>query len=139
MQGKSEHQTMTISFPEQFNMANYFLDDRVKEGKGAKVAVYYRDERYTCAEVQQMANRVGNALIGSGVEMEDRVLVVLPDCVEFVATWFAVAKIGAVTAMVNTIMSRWRPAANSYQHVRADHLQRRAHSLLEAGAALGQT
>ena len=35
---------MTISFPERFNMANYFLDDRIREGRGDKVAVYYEGE-----------------------------------------------------------------------------------------------
>jgi hypothetical protein len=50
---------MTISFPEQFNMASYFLDDRIKEGKGDKIAVYYEDQQYTYADVQKMANRVG--------------------------------------------------------------------------------
>ena len=51
-----------------------------------------------------MANRVANVLIGVGVEIEDRVLIVLPDSIEFVAAWFAVAKIGAVITMVNTIV-----------------------------------
>jgi acyl-coenzyme A synthetase/AMP-(fatty) acid ligase len=36
--------------------------------------------------------------------MEDRVLMVLPDCPEFVATWFAISKVGAVITMVNTIL-----------------------------------
>ena len=99
---------MTISFPEQFNMATYYLDDRIKEGLGDKLAVYCEDQKYTYADVQGMANRVGNVLLGLGVEMEDRVLIVLPDSVEFVATWFAIAKIGAVIAMVNTIL----PAAD---------------------------
>ena len=90
---------MTISFPEQFNMATYYLDDRIKEGKGEKVAVYHEDKQYTYSEVQQMANRLGNVLLGLGVEMEDRVLIVLPDSIEFVAAWFAIAKTGAVIAM----------------------------------------
>ncbi|HEX5731535.1 MAG TPA: AMP-binding protein [Blastocatellia bacterium] len=90
-----------ISFPEQFNMADYFLDDRIKEGKGAKVAVYYEDKQYTYSEIQRMANRCGNALLTLGVEMEDRVLISLPDCPEFIASWFAIAKIGAVITMVN--------------------------------------
>src|SRR5258706_12299927 len=55
-----------------------------------------------------MANEVGNVLRHLGVEMEDRVLIVLPDSIEFVATWFGVAKIGAVITMVNTIL----PAAD---------------------------
>src|ERR1044072_9448580 len=95
---------MTISFPEQFNLATYFLDHNITEGRGDKVAVYYRDERYTYAEVQEMANRCGNALRSLDVEMEDRVLLVLPDSIEFVAAWFATAKIGAVITMVNTIL-----------------------------------
>jgi benzoate-CoA ligase family protein len=92
---------MTISFPEQFNMAAYFLDDRIKENMGDKVAVYYEDKQYTYEDVQRMANRMGNVLRSLGVEMEDRVLIALPDSIEFVATWFAVAKIGAVITMVH--------------------------------------
>ena len=95
---------MTITFPEQFNIARYFLDSRIEEGFGDKIAVYCGNKRYTYREVQQMANEVGNALLGLGVEMEDRVLIVLPDTIEFVATWFGIAKIGAIITMVNTIL-----------------------------------
>lgn len=93
-----------ISFPEQFNMADYFLDDRIKEGKGDRIAVYYEDKQYTYSDVQRMANRAGNVLLSLGVTMEDRVLMVLPDSIEFVAVWFAIAKVGAVITMVNTIL-----------------------------------
>jgi benzoate-CoA ligase len=95
---------MTITFPEQFNMATYYLDDRLKEGLGDKVAVYCEVQQYTYADVQRMVNRLGNVLLGLGVEMEDRVLIVLPDSLEFVATWFGIAKIGAIITMVNTIL-----------------------------------
>ena len=95
---------MAFAPPEHFNMAAYFLDDRIEEGKGDRVAVFYKDVSYTYAEVQRMANRFGNALLELGVEMEDRVLLVLPDSIEFVAAWFGAAKIGAVIAMVNTIL-----------------------------------
>ena len=95
---------MSVSFPEQFNMANYFLDDRIQEGKGNSVAVYFEDKQFTYREVQQMANRCGNALVSLGIEMEDRVLMVLPDSIEFVAAWHAIAKVGAVVTMVNTIL-----------------------------------
>ncbi|MEK6407180.1 MAG: benzoate-CoA ligase family protein [Acidobacteriota bacterium] len=102
---------MPITFPEKFNMATYFLDARIEEGLGEKIAVYCGEKGYTYREVQQMANEVGNALLRLGVEMEDRVLIVLPDSIEFVATWFGIAKIGAVITMVNTIL----PAAD-YQY-----------------------
>ncbi|HEY7910414.1 MAG TPA: benzoate-CoA ligase family protein [Blastocatellia bacterium] len=95
---------MRITFPERFNMADYFLDERIKEGRGDRVAVYYEDQKYTYAEVQRMANRMASVLVSLDVEMEDRVLIVLPDSIEFVATWFAIAKAGAVVTMVNTIL-----------------------------------
>jgi len=76
---------------------------RLKEGLGDKVAIYYRDQTYTYSDVQKMANRMGNGLLSLGVEMEDRILIALPDGIEFVAAWFAAAKVGAVITMVNTI------------------------------------
>ena len=51
-----------------------------------------------------MSNRVGNALRMLGVRVEDRVLIVLPDCPEFVWTWFGAARIGAVITMVNPLL-----------------------------------
>lgn len=91
-------------FPEQFNMCDYFLESNLKAGRGDKIAVYFRDETYTFRQVLEETNRVGNVLKSLGVEMEDRVLMVLPDCPEFVATWFAITKIGAVITMVNPLL-----------------------------------
>src|SRR5438477_4873368 len=51
-----------------------------------------------------MSNRVGSALREVGVDIEDRVLIVLPDCPEFVWTWFGAARIGAVITMVNPLL-----------------------------------
>ncbi|HMG36698.1 MAG TPA: benzoate-CoA ligase family protein [Blastocatellia bacterium] len=95
---------MTVTFPEQFNMADYFLDHNIREGRGGRTAVYYRGEKYTYADVVSMSNRFGNALLDLGIQMEDRVLIVLPDSIEFVAVWFGIAKVGAVITMVNTIL-----------------------------------
>lgn len=88
-------------FPEQFNMADYFLDARVREGKGGDVAILYGDERITYAEVQAEANRMAHVLRASGVGVEDRVLIALPDCPTFAAAFFGALKAGAVVAMVN--------------------------------------
>src|SRR5207253_6734637 len=61
-------------------------------------------QTYTYGETARMSNRVGNALRAVGVGMEDRVLIVLPDCPEFVWTWFGAARIGAVITMVNPLL-----------------------------------
>jgi benzoate-CoA ligase len=93
-----------MEFPERFNMAWYFLDRNVEEGRGEKECLYYRDEAYTYREVQARANRFGNALRALGVDVEDRVLLVLPDRPEFAFAWFGAAKAGAVVAMVNPLL-----------------------------------
>ena len=95
---------MKIEFPERFNMAHYFLYHNVEEGRDGKTCLYYRDETYTYGDAVRWSNRVGNALRDVGVEMEDRVLIVLPDCPEFVWTWFGASRIGAVITMVNPLL-----------------------------------
>lgn len=55
----------------------------------------------TYGELAALANRVGNALLEQGVSRGDRVLIVLPDSAEFIASFFGSAKIGAVAVPVN--------------------------------------
>jgi benzoate-CoA ligase len=93
-----------MQFPERFNMAWYFLDRNLEEGRGEKRCLLYRDEAYTYREVQARANRFANALVELGVDVEDRVLLVLPDRPEFAFAWFGAAKAGAVIAMVNPLL-----------------------------------
>ena len=95
---------MPVEFPERFNMADYFLYHNVEEGRDNKVCLYFKDETYTYGDAARMSNRTGNTLRELGVEMEDRVLIVLPDCPEFVWTWFGAARIGAVITMVNPLL-----------------------------------
>src|SRR5690242_7211689 len=93
--------TSTPTFPERFNMAHYFLDARIEEGRGDHIAVVDDNGRYSYREVQALANRVGNALGAMGVGVEDRVLIACFDSIEFVAAFFGILKIGAVVTMVN--------------------------------------
>jgi benzoate-CoA ligase family protein len=99
---------MNINFPERFNMADYFLYHNLDEGRENKVCLYFENRRWTYGETAVMSNKAGNALRELGLEPEDRVLMVLPDCPEFVWTWFGAARIGAVITMVNPLL----PAAD---------------------------
>ncbi|MEO7970491.1 MAG: benzoate-CoA ligase family protein [bacterium] len=95
---------MSLNFPERFNMADYFLYHNLEEGRENKICLYYKDQTFSYGDTARMSNRVGNALRELGVEQEDRVLLVLPDCPEFVWTWFGAARIGAVITMVNPLL-----------------------------------
>ncbi|MBI4544843.1 MAG: benzoate-CoA ligase family protein [Gemmatimonadetes bacterium] len=87
--------------PEQFNIADYFLDARVREGQGERIALRTDRGDHTYREVQALANRFGHLLLQSGVEPEQRVLIALPDGPEFVGALFGCLKIGGVVVMVN--------------------------------------
>src|ERR1043166_4381662 len=102
---------MTVSFPERFNMADYFLYHNLEEGRENKTCLYFEDKTWTYGDAACLSNRAGNALRELGVEIEDRVLIVLPDCPEFVWTWFGAARIGAVITMVNPMLP-----ASDYQY-----------------------
>lgn len=95
---------MNISFPERFNMADYFLYHNVEEGREDKICLYYDDQKYSYQQTVRAANQAGNALREAGLDIEDRVLIVLPDCPQFVWTWFGAARIGAVITMVNPLL-----------------------------------
>src|SRR3954465_1426216 len=95
---------ISIDFPERFNMADYFLYHNLEEGRENKTCLYFNDQNYTYGDAGRMSNRLGNALRMLGVRMEDRVLIVLPDCPEFVWAWFGAARIGAVITMVNPLL-----------------------------------
>jgi benzoate-CoA ligase len=90
-----------MKLPERFNLAEYFLDGRIVEGRGNAPAIRYRDEVWTYGEVQAAANRMAHVLRAAGVDIEDRVLIILPDCPLFAAAFFGVLKLGAVVTMVN--------------------------------------
>ncbi|HVF49723.1 MAG TPA: benzoate-CoA ligase family protein [Pyrinomonadaceae bacterium] len=95
---------MSIEFPERFNMSEYFLYHNVEEGRDGKTCLYFGDESWTYGEAVRMSNRAGNCLRELGVGVEDRVLLALPDCPEFVWSWFGAARIGAVITMVNPLL-----------------------------------
>lgn len=90
--------------PRAFNVADYFVDRNLDEGRGDRTALICDGRSYSYNEVAALMNRVGNALRELGVRREDRVLLALRDGVEFVATWYAVLKLGAVVADVYTFL-----------------------------------
>lgn len=53
-------------------------------------------------EIARRSRRVANGLRELGVGFGDRVLVMLPNCVEFIEAWLAINSLGAVIVPVNT-------------------------------------
>src|SRR6266581_9730927 len=94
----------SIIIPDRFNAATAFLDRNVDEGRAQKTAIYYEGATYTYAQIAELANRVGNGLLDLGLDMEQRVGLLLLDSPQFAAAFFGAIKIGAVPIPMNTLL-----------------------------------
>jgi benzoate-CoA ligase family protein len=90
--------------PRELNLASWFVDRNVEEGRGARTALIGPEGPTTYAELAALVNRSGHVLRELGVRAEERVLLVLGDGVELVALWYGAQKIGAVTAEAYTFL-----------------------------------
>ena len=60
--GGLDQPTMTLQPSERLNIADLFLDERVREGRGARTAIRTDTGTSTYAEVQALANRYAHSL-----------------------------------------------------------------------------
>ena len=87
------------------NAVSAFLDDTIGGGAGERPAVVTPTETVTYRELLARVSRAGNALRGLGVEPEQRVALLLPDGVDWVAVFLGALRIGAVAVPLNTRLS----------------------------------
>ena len=73
--------------PVDFNVAAWFVDRPVAEGRGRAPAFHCEGRGLSYADVQELADRTGNALRELGVEMEHRVVMVCLDAPEFLGAF----------------------------------------------------
>ncbi|HEY7653981.1 MAG TPA: benzoate-CoA ligase family protein [Methylomirabilota bacterium] len=90
-----------IDVPERFNAATHFLDRHVAAGRGARTAFRFAGLAVSYGEIALRANRLGNALLTRDVQIEQRVLLALPDRPEFAEAFWGAMKIGAVPVPVS--------------------------------------
>ncbi|MCA9544868.1 MAG: AMP-binding protein, partial [Myxococcales bacterium] len=91
------------TFPETFNLADYFLFDRLAEGHGGRTAVRFGHSLWSYADVAERAWRVAGALQAAGVRPGERVYLVLPDLPAFAWAFFGALKLGAVVCLGNPL------------------------------------
>lgn len=109
---------MLFDPPADFNLADYLLDTRVRDGRGDKCALVAGARRLSYREVQVLANRFAHVLRGLGLEAEQRALIALPDVPEYVGALFGILKLGAVAVMANPALAE-DEVAWFYEYTRA--------------------
>lgn len=76
------------------------LGDRVAHHP-EKVALVFKNRRWSYLEFQRETNRVADGLKNIGIQKGGKIAFVLPNCAEFLFAVFAVTKIGAVFVPLN--------------------------------------
>jgi benzoate-CoA ligase family protein len=94
---------MTPTFPDDFNLADYFLFDRIKEGRGDRIALRFGDRMWTYSQVADRARSLARFLVANGLKPEQRVYLVLSDTPAFAWSIFGILAAGGVLAMGNPI------------------------------------
>lgn len=90
------HTVPEAHYSQQINVATELIDRHIEAGRGDNVALRFEDQAITYTEVQERVNRLGNALLSTGVEPGDRVMVRFTNRPEAVISCLAIQKIGAV-------------------------------------------
>jgi benzoate-CoA ligase family protein len=89
------------AFADELNLADYFLFDREREGRGARIALRFGERAWTYAEVAARSRGLARALVEGGLAPEQRVYIVLPDVPPFAWAIFGTLAAGGVVTMGN--------------------------------------
>lgn len=89
------------TLPITFNAARHFVERNVDLGRGARPAFFHGDEVLTYLDVFNGVKRAARLLSELGVERENRVAILLPDCPESVFAFWGALWMGAVPVPIN--------------------------------------
>ena len=93
------------SFPDTFNMADYFVFSNIEAGRGKKAAILFDGKTISYRAVADNVMRVAKNLVSDGLLPEQRVLLCMQDRPEFAYAWFGAIKAGGVASQINPLLT----------------------------------
>ncbi|MBW1738552.1 MAG: ATP-dependent acyl-CoA ligase [Deltaproteobacteria bacterium] len=78
----------------------YIVEARASE-LGDKTFFMYQDQEVSYRELDENVNRVANTLLEMGVKKGDKICFMMKNSIEFIYSWFALGKIGALMVPMN--------------------------------------
>ncbi|MCL5960543.1 MAG: acyl-CoA synthetase [Chloroflexi bacterium] len=84
-----------MQVPEEINITEYFLDRNLQGEQADKIAYYSGDRKITYRELHERVNRLANGLRGLGIGKGDRVILRIPNSIEFIVSALALHRLGA--------------------------------------------
>ena len=78
----------------------YLVESRARE-LGDKVFFMFEDQRVSYRQLDENSNKVANSLLDMGVKNGDKICFMMKNSIEFIYSWFALSKVGAIMVPVN--------------------------------------
>lgn len=85
--------------------------------RGDKTYIYFRDRTFTYPQIDRLSNQFAHTFYELGIRKGHHVAVMLPNCPEWIACWFGLAKMGAVLVAFN---NQWKADGLAYALKQAD-------------------
>ncbi|VFB20000.1 AMP-binding protein [Pseudomonas fragi] len=79
------------------------IEDKAREHPYREV-FQFRDHAITYEQLNQQINRVANGFLALGIKPGDKVALMLPNCPQFLTSWFGLNRIGAVSVPINVAL-----------------------------------
>ncbi|MBS40704.1 MAG: hypothetical protein CMM83_03110 [Rhodospirillales bacterium] len=90
--------------PDNLNITREVLDKNIERGIGEKTAFKYAKNSISYNELYRKVNSFAQGLESIGIRPFDHVLVRLPNSLEFIITFLALVRIGAVPVLQNSLL-----------------------------------
>src|SRR5438093_9506350 len=117
-----------IDIPRDYNAAHDLIERNLAAGRAGKTAYIDDHGSYSYGELSERVNRCANAMVGLGLEAEQRVLLCLHDSIDFPTAFLGCIKAGIVPIAANTLLT-----AADYEYMLRDS---RAHALIVSAPLL---
>src|SRR5882757_5362020 len=78
------------------------LEHRAQHDPDRPFLRFAEGEYMSYGELNRRSNRVAHGLRSAGIEPGERVIILLPNCLEYIVTWIGMQKVGVVPVCLNT-------------------------------------
>ncbi len=103
-------------YPQDERVLHKIIEDKARQNPN-HVVFQFRDDPITLGELNDGINRAANGYLALGLQPGDKVAIMLPNCPEFLYSWFGLNKIGAVEVPINVAL---KGDGLTYQIVQSD-------------------
>jgi crotonobetaine/carnitine-CoA ligase len=103
-------------YPQNERVLHKIIEDKARQYPD-HVVFQFRDDPITLGELNDGINQAANGYLALGIQPGDKVAIMLPNCPEFLYSWFGLNRIGAVEVPINVAL---KGDGLTYQIVQSD-------------------